>query len=415
MNELLEYIESSDVGGKRGVVTSNGESWNKKNNGSKNNNIGSHLSNKDTSSKIKTKKSSKLTRASGTAVRNEESADESDTAADQHPDGLEDFLFSARTRNDRSVVAANKFGALIPVTDSTAVDELEATLAAAADFQTVTKKQRRKKRNNSIGASNSAASGSASAMTNGRKDFFEHANMTLFYNSTSASPSRHQARRQAAAGGVGSAAGGEMKKVVASVPPSEPSDVDSDGGDSVHSLPVQPSAPLFPSLPPPAPGPASLMVPILIPAPASASNAISYADIMRSEHGKSDVSFIAESSQPVDIKSVQPVSSASVAAAPSPPLTSCAVAAAPAVVNVPSQRAPVPASAAAKSRGPFGTFRGVEKEKVDFIFARLMMFRWSIAVKESCFIAAHIAQCGHAARGDRRSQFDDRSGRDVWL
>jgi len=369
VNELLEYIESSDVGGKRGVVTSNGESWNKKNNGSKNNNIGSHLSNKDTSSKIKTKKSSKLTRASGTAVRNEESADESDTAADQQisPDGLEDFLFSARARTDRSVVAANKFGALITATDSVGVDELEATLAAAADFQTVTKKQRRKKRNNSIGASNSAASGSASAMTNGRKDFFEHANMTLFYNSTSASPSRHQARRQTGAGGVGSAAGGEMKKVVASVPPSEPSDVDSDGGDSVHSLPVQPSAPLFPSLPPPAPGPAPLMVPILIPAPVAASNAISYADIIRSEHGKSDVSFIAESSQPVDIKSVQPVSSSSVAAAPAPPLTSCAVPAAPAVVNVPSQRAPVPASAA-KSRGPFGMFRGMEKLRVDLIF-----------------------------------------------
>jgi hypothetical protein len=108
------------------------------------------------------------------------------------------------------------------VSDSVGVDELEATLAAApTDFQTVTKKQRRENRNNSIGASDSAASGSASTMTNGPKDFFEHANMTLFYNSTSASPSRHRARRQTGAGCVGSAPSGEMKKVVASVPPSE--------------------------------------------------------------------------------------------------------------------------------------------------------------------------------------------------
>jgi len=99
--------------------------------------------NDKTCRRLKLKKSSKLARASGTAVRNDESADESDTAADQQisPDGLEDFLFSARARNDRSVVAPNKFGALIPATDSVGMDELEATLAAVpADFQTVTKK-----------------------------------------------------------------------------------------------------------------------------------------------------------------------------------------------------------------------------------------------------------------------------------
>lgn len=38
------------------------------------------------------------------------------------------------------------------------------------------------------------------------------------------------------------------------------------------------------------------------------------------------------------------------------------------MVNVPSQRVPVPASAAAISRGPFGMFRGMEKLRVDFIF-----------------------------------------------
>jgi hypothetical protein len=53
------------------------------------------------------------------------------------------------------------------------------------------------------------------------------------------------------------------------------------------------------------------MAAIMIPAPVAASNAISYADIIRFKHGKSDGSFVDESSQPVDIKSVQPVSSPS--------------------------------------------------------------------------------------------------------
>lgn len=112
-----------------------------------------------------------------------------------------------------------------------------------------------------------------------------------------------------------------MKKTIASVPPSEPSDLDSDGGDSVHSLPVQPSAPLyFPPLPSyqhvheerqTAPPPA-----------------ISYADIIRAE-AKPNVqevscspapvlSFLAEPSQPVDIVFVQSATSSSTFVPPSP-------------------------------------------------------------------------------------------------
>lgn len=95
-------------------------------------------------------------------------------------------------------------------------------------------------------------------------------------------------------GGNGLGGGNEAaKKLVASVPPSEPSDLDSDGGDSVHSLPVQPSAPLFPPL--------SIYQPLHS---LSSQSSISYADVMRSDqhHAKSDVVFLAESSQPIDVK-----------------------------------------------------------------------------------------------------------------
>lgn len=120
----------------------------------------------------------------------------------------------------------------------------------------------------------------------------------------------------------------QAKKVTASVPPSEPSDMDSDGGDSVHSLPVQPSAPLyFPPLPsyhhhqpsepatPPAVPPATAGAP---------PPCFSYADIIRADAANksgpvlppisvvatptggsgdaSGVSFLAElPSQPVDV------------------------------------------------------------------------------------------------------------------
>ena len=188
------------------------------------------------------------------------------------------------------------------------LEEFEAAVAAtaAADFQTVTKRQKRKKRNS---LSNSTA-GSIKA-----KELLEQqSHMTpLFNNSSSPSvmmrPPRHPNHQSGSAhggpggmqvigssggagGGVGTGAGGDgIKKLVASVPPSEPSDLESDGDDSVHSLPVQPSAPLFP--PPPLHQPPPPLY--HAPPPFFNHNPISYADIMRSEKN-AEVSFLAESS-----------------------------------------------------------------------------------------------------------------------
>lgn len=223
------------------------------------------------------------------------------------------------------------------------VEELEAAVAAAAtDFQTVTKRQRRKKRNS---LSNSTTGSKT-------KELLEQSHMNLFYNASSPSvmmrpprqPPATSSGSQAAihGGGNGLVGGNEaVKKLVASVPPSEPSDLDSDGGDSVHSLPVQPSAPLFPPLPMYQPPPSS-----------SAQNSISYADIMRSDqhHAKSDVVFLAESSQPVDVKQhcatnpvtalVNPINAAGINSAGPAPLTDLVAPAATstAAANVPCNR-----------------------------------------------------------------------------
>ncbi len=271
MDELLEYIESSESNGKKAADKKTGL----KHNGTLT---------KESSTKVKPKdkkSSSKLLHRQMNSIHAD--SDDSDTPGGSDsinsPVGKdEDFVFRPKTEG---------------------VEELEAAVAAAAaDFQTVTKRQRRKKRNS---LSNSTTGSKT-------KELLEQSHMNnLFYNASSPSvmmrpprqPPASSSGGQAAiqAGGKGLGGGNDAaKKLVASVPPSEPSDLDSDGGDSVHSLPVQPSAPLFP--PPPLyhqPPPSSST---------SAQNSISYADIIRSDqhHSKSDVVFLAESSQPIDVK-----------------------------------------------------------------------------------------------------------------
>lgn len=271
VDELLEYIESSE---------SNGKKTSDKKTGLKHN--GTLV--KESSSKVKPKEkksSSKLLHRQMNS--NQADSDDSDTPGGGSINSPvrkdEDFFFKAKTVDG--------------------VEELEgAVVAAAADFQTVTKKQRRKKRN----------SLSNSTTGNKTKVLLEQSHMNLFYNASSPSVMMRPPRQppsnssgsqiaiQISGGTVGNGLGGgneAAKKLVASVPPSEPSDLDSDGGDSVHSLPVQPSAPLFPhpSLYQQQP-------------PSSSQNSISYADIIRSEQHptKSDVVFLAESSQPIDVK-----------------------------------------------------------------------------------------------------------------
>ena len=269
VDELLEYIESSEGNGKK---TSD------KKTGLKHN--GTLV--KESSSKVKPKEkkiSKLLHRQMNSNQVDSEDSDTPDGGSINSPVGKdEDFVFRAKTVDG--------------------VEELEAAVAAAAaDFQTVTKRQRRKKRNS---LSNSTTGSKT-------KELLEQSHMNLFYNASSPSVMMRPPRQppsissggqiaiQISGGTVGNGlVGGNeaAKKLVASVPPSEPSDLDSDGGDSVHSLPVQPSAPLFPH------------PPFHQQLPSSAQNSISYADIIRSEqhHTKSDVVFLAESSQPIDVK-----------------------------------------------------------------------------------------------------------------
>ena len=312
MNELLQYIESSEGNG-----NGNGKKASEKKNGAKNN---ATLS-KESTTKLKQKEkksSSKLVRQTDASMRHGGDSDDSDAAGEvSSPPSLAEGSLHR------------------PVTE-TAESELETTLAAsAADFQTVTKKQKRKKRNS---LSNS--------MTNGKKEsLFDQTNMNLFYNASSPSVMmRHQPRHHNNVNSVGggsssSTVAGEMKKLVVSMPPSEPSDVDSDGGDSVHSLPIQPSAPLFPSTAPTA-------------AATAAAAEVSYADIIRCEHNnvKSEVTFLAESSQPVDIKNLLMPSAASPVAevtVPAPaPAPALALAPEAADVLIPAA-AKLPAAAAA--------------------------------------------------------------------
>ena len=159
------------------------------------------------------------------------------------------------------------------------------------------------------------------------------------------SSSGGQAAIQAGGKGLGNDA---AKKLVASVPPSEPSDLDSDGGDSVHSLPVQPSAPLFPPPPPP-----------LYHQPPPSSS-ISYADIIRSDHSKSDVVFLAESSQPLDVK--QPCATTGPA-----PLTDLVAPAATssAAANVPCNRT-----------APRSTLSGIKLLIVLVLYLHLVILLW---------------------------------------
>jgi len=271
VNELLQYIESSEGNGKKTGEKKNGT----KNNGTLSKESSSKLKQKE---KEKEKKSSKLARQID-SIRQGDS-DDSDTVGEPiSPPSL-------------------TTGSFRPATE--VVDELETTPAAAADFQTVTKKQKRKKRNS---LSNS--------ITSSKKELFDQGHMNFFYNASSPSVMMRQSRHQTLnnASGSSSTGGGpgEIKKLVASVPPSEPSDVDSDGGDSVHSLPIQPSAPLFPSSSTTSSSTssfASSSSSASSSASTSASVGVSYADIIRCEHNKSEVSFLAESSQPVDIKNL---------------------------------------------------------------------------------------------------------------
>ncbi|KAI9563051.1 hypothetical protein GHT06_010508 [Daphnia sinensis] len=266
VDELLEYIESSENIGKKATDKKTGVKHN-----------GTLMKESSSKMKPKEKKSSKLLHRQTNP--NQADSEDSDTPGGDSVNSPvrkdEDYVFRAKTEG---------------------VEELEAAVAAAAaDFQTVTKKQRRKKRN----------SLSNSTTGNKTKELLEQSHMNLFYNASSPSvmmrpprqapgnTSGNQVAIQISGGTVGNGLGGSneaAKKMVASVPPSEPSDLDSDGGDSVHSLPVQPSAPLFPHPP-------------LYQQPPPSGNSISYADIMRSEqhHAKSDVVFLAESSQPIDV------------------------------------------------------------------------------------------------------------------
>ncbi|XP_057368091.1 mucin-17-like [Daphnia carinata] len=302
VDELLEYIESSESNGKKAADKKTGL----KHNGTLT---------KESSAKVKPKdkKSSKLLHRQTNP--NQADSEDSDTPGGDSVNSPvrkdEDYMFRSKTEG---------------------VEELEAAVAAAAaDFQTVTKRQRRKKRNS---LSNSTTGSKT-------KELLEQSHMNnLFYNASSpsvmmrpprqapANISGNQVAIQISGGTVGNGLGGSneaAKKLVASVPPSEPSDLDSDGGDSVHSLPVQPSAPLFP--PPP-----------LYHQPPPSGNSISYADIMRSEqHTKSDVVFLAESSQPIDVK--QPCATTPPAVGPAS-LTDLVAPAAPstAAANVPCNR-----------------------------------------------------------------------------
>ena len=242
---MLEYIESSESGNKKSMD---------KKSGSKN-----VAASKDSSSKVKSKE--KKSTAKSLLRRtdsNQADSEDSDSGAGEGSSGsptIKDDAFKSK---------------------SDGADELE--VVAAADFQTVTKKQRRKKRNSlsnaSIGLKSKElltnASSSPSVMMRPPRQ------QTGALGSSSASQTGSASSGSAAAGAETAA-----KKAVASVPPSEPSDLDSDGGDSVHSLPAQPSGPLF--------------------APAPPSSSASYADIIRSDQA-APVSFLAESSQPVDIK-----------------------------------------------------------------------------------------------------------------
>jgi hypothetical protein len=253
---------------------------------------------KKNSSSVSTPTTKSLPRQMDSAYQPD--SDDSDSIASSDTPGI--------TKKDAYVFRTGSAGAA-----ADGLEDFEAAVAAtaAADFQTVTKRQKRKKRNS---LSNSTA-GSIKA-----KELLEQqSHMThLFYNSSSPSvmmrPPRHPNHQSGSAhggpggmqvvgssggagGGTGTGVGGDgVKKLVASVPPSEPSDLESDGDDSVHSLPVQPSAPLFP--PPPLHQPPPPLY--HAPPPFFNHNPISYADIMRSEHsGKTSevvaVSFLAES------------------------------------------------------------------------------------------------------------------------
>ena len=89
------------------------------------------------------------TASSTSRQQQEESADDSDTGGASDADFV--FLRGAGVRSTLlGVGAASPVSADVLLADAVTVDELEATLAAAAEFQTVTKKQRRKKRNGSV-------------------------------------------------------------------------------------------------------------------------------------------------------------------------------------------------------------------------------------------------------------------------
>lgn len=313
MNELLQYIESSE---------SNGKKTGEKKNGAKNNGTLS----KESATRLKQKEkksSSKLVRPTDSSMRHGGDSDDSDAVGE--------------VSSPPSLAEGPAHRTAVEMVES----ELETTLAAsAADFQTVTKKQKRKKRNS---LSNS--------LTNGKKEsLFDQTNMNLFYNASSPSVMmRHQPRHHNNINNGGSAsstAAGEMKKLVVSMPPSEPSDVDSDGGDSVHSLPIQPSAPLFPpatatatsssfTSSSSASSPPSSSSSTAASACTASSAAVSYADIIRCEHNnvKSEVTFLAESSQPVDIKNLLMPSAAA------PPPAEAADVLIPAATKVPAAAA----------------------------------------------------------------------------
>merc|ERR1712071_497421 len=156
VNELLQYIESSEGNGKKTGEKKNGT----KNNGTLSKESSSKLKQKE---KEKEKKSSKLARQID-SIRQGDS-DDSDTVGEPiSPPSL-------------------TTGSFRPATE--VVDELETTPAAAADFQTVTKKQKRKKRNS---LSNSITSSK-------KESLFDQTNMNLFYNASSPSVMmRHQPR-----------------------------------------------------------------------------------------------------------------------------------------------------------------------------------------------------------------------------
>lgn len=306
---MLKYIESSESGSKKSMD---------KRGGSK-----SVAASKDSSGKVKSKEK-KL--AAKSLLRrtdsNQADSEDSDSGAGEGSSG------SPTIKEDGYVFKSKSDGA----------EELEAAVAAAAaDFQTVTKKQRRKKRNSLSNASIGVKS----------KELLEQSQHLFTNASSSPSVMMRPPRQQATAGSssgshtgsVSSGSGGlggnggnggggvsaeTVKKLVASVPPSEPSDLDSDGGDSVHSLPVQPSGPLF--------GPAP---------PASASHA-SYADIIRSDQAAKcePVSFLAESSQPVDIKQASASSGGPVM--PTAPSSHAPPAASVQAVNVPCNKSSAP-------------------------------------------------------------------------